>query len=428
MNLEYENIRLREQLISERLKVKFLTYILETKFNLPISSILQIDDDGILGLSSKVEGVQNSQQQKEDSSCIDYMHDDDEEYHTTSSSILDPKEEDEDEILQTLLESLSKSGTLMNKTCSQIRVILDQKCETMTIKDYTFLCKEAYATFTKNLSQRTFSKKKVSELIESTFSTLCLRLVDKVEQDITADDVTNLRKLLQNTTKACQTKFTVFNMDCTRLHNICVSVLSIQECIERLFYNNPSRKYNLIYYQNATRKQQQQPTSTLSDPFAFYRLVLIESDGTRKWQLDNRLVNTTSEFVEGVLPFCIEYFKKIYFSIFHDNVYRVGYEEKSSIAQVDCKQLMKTILILLHPQEIRKIFMSVVIKNASIDAPTQKDRLDMTSDDRLFAQELYEQEKVNFANVETTFNQMFDTISKVEIENIFKTFSLSINY
>lgn len=426
MNLEYENIRLREQLISERLKVKFLTYILETKFNLPISSILEIDDNGILGLNSKVEAISSKELDYQGSSSCDMQ--DDDTYSglpTVEVQQLLIEKNDDDENLQTLLEALSKSGTLMSKTCAQIRLILDQKCETMTIKDYTFLCQETYNIFTKNLAQRTFSKKKVAEFIESTFSSLCLRLVDKVEQDITADDVTNLRKLLQNTTKACQSKFTVFNMDCTRLHNICVSLMSVQECIERLFYNNPSRKYNLIYYQNATRKQ---TSSMLSDPFAFYRLVLIESDGTRRWQLDNRLVNTTNEFVEGMLPFCIEYFKKIYFSIFHDNVYRVGYEEKSSIAQVDCKQLMKTILILLYPREIRKIFMSVVMKNATIDAPTMKDKLDMMSDDRLFAQELLEKEKINFVNVETAFNQMFDTISKVEIENIFRSFSLSINY
>lgn len=420
MNLEYENIRLKEQLTSERLKVKFLTYILESKFNLPISSILEIDDSGMLGLNSKIDRIDMVDDE------VEFSVEDEPPTASPSinyfSDVNQPN--DDDETLQSLLESLSKSGTLMTKTCAQIRMILDQKCDMLTMKDYTYLCQETYNLFIKNLAQRTFSKKKVCEFIESAFSPLALRLVEKYEYDITADDVTNLRKLLQNTTKACQTKFTVFNMDCTRLHNICVSVLSLHECIERLFYNNPSRKYNLIYFQNASKKTQ----NHLSDPFAFYRLVLVENDGTRKWQLDNRLVNTTSDFVEGMLPFCIEYFKKLYFSIFHDNVYRVNYEEKSSIAQVDCKQLMKTILTLLHPREIRKIFISVVIKNATIDAPTAKDKMDMTSDDRLFAQELYHQELVNFANVESTFNQMFDTISKVEIENITKTFSLSINY
>lgn len=51
---------------------------------------------------------------------------------------------------------------------------------------------------------------------------------------------------------------------------------------------------------------------------------------------------------------------------------------------------------------------------SSKNAPTVKDKLDMTSDDRLFAQELLGKEKVNIVVI--AFNQILDTISKVEIK------------
>jgi len=407
--MELENIRLKEQLISERLKVKFLTYLLETKLQVPVSKILNIDEEGVLGLSQTVKDIKFD---------CDVDVEMDEEEKTTSTSSFKEEEGGEAE-LNKMVDALSKSGTVMSKTCFQIRQLVEKKCDTMNIKTYTQFCQDNYDKVLRNLSQRTFPKKKINELIENSFPILSLRLIGKNEYDFTADDVTNLRKLLSNTTRSCATKYTVFNMDCTRLHNICVSILSIQECIERLFFNNPSKKHNLIYLQN--KKQ------FSSDPYTFYQLAFIECDGTRQWRLDNRLVNTTNMFIENMLPHCVVTFKNLYFDIFHDNVYRVNYEEKSSIAQVECKQLMKTILILLHSKEVRKIFMSIVIKNSTIDAPTMKDRLDMTSDDKLFVQDLLQQENVDANQVESTFNQMFDTISRVDIENIMKTFSISIS-
>jgi len=313
-----------------------------------------------------------------------------------------------------LIDSLGKIGTTILNHIPAISIAMDMASNGMNVNEYTTFTSNNIKRFNDTLMKRSINKKKMSEAMLRLFSGLELRLCNNTEytkKDLIAEDIFKIRRVLDNTTLINNSEHTPFTVDYTKLHNISLSLLSLTECIERLYFN---RKFKNLIYSPSTRSDE-------SDPYNFYILTSIDENNIKYWELDNRLVNTSNEFINSIIPYCIQLFKKIYSDIFHDNTYRQDFTKLSNIAEIECRQLLKTILILLHPKEVRKIFVSVVKKCATCFPDSKTNKFNMVSDDKLFAKSLLTEE-LDIGYIESVFEQMFENINRTDIEKLITEF------
>lgn len=316
-----------------------------------------------------------------------------------------------------LIDGLGKMGTTIINHIPNIIIAIDNASNDMNIYEYTNFTHNNIKRLNDTLSKRSIHKKKISEALLKLFSGLELRLTENpeyIKKVLIADDISKIRRLLHNTTVNNNPKYTVFSVDYTKLHNLSLSVLSLSECIERLYFNHNYKNYNIIYVPSSK--------SDVSDPYTFYTLTSIDEEKNIKyWELDNRLVNTTNDLINSIIPYCITLFKKLYSDIFHDNTYRQDFTTLSDISGIECNQLLKTILILTNPKEVRKLFTTIVKKIATCSPDTKTNKFNMTSDDKLFAKYINSLE-LDLGYIDSVLEQLFDNITRANIEKILTEF------
>jgi hypothetical protein len=78
-------------------------------------------------------------------------------------------------------------------------------------------------------------------------------------------------------------------------------------------------------------------------------------------------------------------------------------------------------MILTNPKEVRKIFISIVIKMATCSLDTKKNKFNMTSDDKLFAKHINSLE-LDLGYIDSVLEQLFDNITRTDIDKIITEF------
>ena len=183
--------------------------------------------------------------------------------------------------------------------------------------------------------------------------------------------------------------------------NYGLSLFELQECIERCLINIYG--YHNIIYLN----RHENCKSKLSDPYSFYSLDNVKEH--RYWKMECRMEDFTLDFIDNVLPYCINLFRKIYKDIFTDNVYRTDYMSKSQITEFDCEQLIRNIIYLAKPNLLCKTFQKIIIDNCTFTS-TESDKFNLYGDDKL------QQKRLSTAvdtdeDVCKVFKRLFDNIS-----------------
>ena len=72
------------------------------------------------------------------------------------------------------------------------------------------------------------------------------------------------------------------------------------------------------------------------DPYTFYTLEKIDSDGKRCWKMECRLYELCKVLSRNIREYCTTLFRKIYLDIYSDNVYREDYINTCPITDQDC--------------------------------------------------------------------------------------------
>ena len=155
-----------------------------------------------------------------------------------------------------------------------------------------------------------------------------------------------------------------------KFHNYGSVIFSIRDLIKKYLFNSYG-SFNFIYLHLIK--------SSDEDPFSFYRLHDIREDG-RKWVMDCRAETLTNNFISDLKPYLIMMFRKIYYDIFHDNNYRPNFSGEAVIAETDCEQLIKNILVLSNPIECCNLFRTLIKENAT-HKQTKEDAWSMYADD-----------------------------------------------
>ena len=199
--------------------------------------------------------------------------------------------------------------------------------------------------------------------------------------------------------------------------NYNIAMFSMKENIE-IFTVNKFGINNVIYLP-ITR-------STKEDPYSFYYLEKICGDN-RNWRMDCRLEELVTDFVDIVLGYCINLYRKLYHIIFRDNNYRSDIKIYNSLLECECQQLVENIILLSSPSKIFKLFKDIIVEKCSY-TPSRLDKFNLYSDDMLQKKQftkLISQDE-NKLNI-TKLGELFDDATTEQTEEFLKKFN-TVNF
>lgn len=301
--------------------------------------------------------------------------------------------------------------TLLDKIATSRTKLLGK----LNINEYMNVLKNNVILFESVLREKGFDTKKISQTVSKTLSSLDKRLIhygDYFDSSLTADELNNFKMCLRVST-IYEKKFKIFDFNnfYEKFNNYSICLFPIRETLKRLLYN-PHGFSSIIYISL--------PKSLKDDPFSFYLLEKIENE-KRKWKLDCRLEDFSRTISVNLLNMCIALFRKIYFDVYHDNIYRPDFR-KFPIFTQDTEQLLHNILCITREISFCNLLRELTVKNATYTPSKELDKFNLTSDDphsrKLFS--------LSSDKPETTLlaiYRMFDNITQTQSNE----FRLSIN-
>lgn len=277
----------------------------------------------------------------------------------------------------------------------------------LTFSEYIQLLESHKTILIDIFKSKYLTQSKQHKLISSAFSSLDARLISygKYHQySIDVDDIHRFRLALDITIHHPK-EYVPLDKELlfSYFHNYSIVVFPIKEILNVILVN----KYgfnNIIYISLPKSKQ--------DDPYSFYVLDKVVGD-IRHWKMECRLEEFAKDLSGKLSKYCIDLFRKIYFDVFHDNIYRQNYETSALIFSEDCNQLLNNLRQLLDIKSLRKLLISIIRKSA-LYKPTENDKFNLTGDDRLQHRRLLK-EKSTF-NYSVT-EQLFEGINDDDKEN-----------
>jgi len=279
------------------------------------------------------------------------------------------------------------------------------------LHEYIQITKTQVDTLYKILKEKKYSDKKINDILISSLSTLDLRLLRYNNEDtfkinldfgnnnaiLEVDQIQQLNKCVQKSfiSFASFEVFNKFNV-CKQFFNYSFIVNSIRYLME-IFVKNTK---NIIFLDLKKNKE--------DDYFSFYTLNKLV-DNKRHWTMDCRLEDLTNHLMVNLLPYLIKIFRKMYYDVFHDNLYRPYYTSENIILEYDCEQLVQNICLLANFYEFSNVLRDLV-KTHNTYKKTTNDWFNIVSDDVLQKKTFKEKNKNN--DYIDTIKLLFDDITE----------------
>jgi len=146
------------------------------------------------------------------------------------------------------------------------------------------------------------------------------------------------------------------------------------------------------------------------DPYQFYYLSR-EANGIKYWTMDCRMHDFCNEFCSIILPYLTGVFKKNYYEIYRDNVFRRGFHENLLGLELECKQILQNVILLSRIKKFIQLAQSIVMEKNKKNINSE-DNLNLTSDDPISG--LTVNEKATIENV----SKLFDECKTEDIERL----------
>ena len=323
------------------------------------------------------------------------------------------------ERIEALFEEVVKNR-IYKKCLVTLRETRSKLLGKLNLADYTALLKTHVRRLEDIFLKKKYDQKKSTQTIVYSLSALDQRLLYYgyyYNSELEPDDIQRL-KLCMKVNGEYPTRYVPFSPSeaIEKVCNYAISVTTLRETFARVI-SNPFGFPNLVYLPLEKSGQ--------DDPYSFYVLERIENDGKRYWKMECRLEDVSRMFSDRVLTYCVSLFRKVYFDMFNDNLYREDYGEKSPAAHQDCEQLLVNMLELSQPKRFCNLLRGLVAEHSVIQ-PATVDKFNFTRDDpvlkRNFAQ-LKDDPKETIALVQ----RLFDNISEETAEAFWRLKSVDIS-
>ena len=168
---------------------------------------------------------------------------------------------------------------------------------------------------------------------------------------------------------------------------------------------NPIGQSNIIYVHRPSQ-----------DPYSFYTLTSIKN-GKKYWTMNCRLENLSNDIISSTRPYLIHTFRKLYYMVFKDNIYRANYNDLSNFAGEDCEQLARNIIFASKPKNVCHKLREIII-DSSIYKHTDNDIFSLLGDDPLQRKRFNLPETVDIQGI---VSSMFDDISVEDATNFYES-------
>ena len=237
---------------------------------------------------------------------------------------------------------------------------------------------------------RKFSGRKVDSIISNHFTTLDLRLVRHKNYENFHPDGTLLKDL--NLILSCK-DMEIFSYDVIEnFRNYSLAIFPLHVILEFILYNRSNVEPVFVFFKLH---------ETEEDPFHFYFLKQRKGD-KRLWNMDCRMEQFLESIRSSFLPYLIAEFRKNYFHIFQDNIFRANFMTLVSGLEIESRQIIENILILANSKKTVKLCKKIVMKNSL--TKTSRDILNLVKIDPLETELLDE--------TDFYVSQLFDDNSK----------------
>lgn len=287
----------------------------------------------------------------------------------------------------------------------------------INLSEYIQIIKAQVEILTKMFQEKKYTEKKINESLIASLSILDLRLLrynndDKVNLDFGNDNGVLEIDQIQHLTKCVEKSFLSFAsyevfdkfVICKQFFNYAFVVNSATYLME-VFVKNTK---NIIYVDSKRNKE--------DDHFSFYTLHKLV-DNKKHWIMDCRLEDLTNHLMVNLLPYLIKTFRKIYYDVFHDNLYRKKYATENAILEFDGEQLVQNICLLANFFEFSNLLKDLVRKHNSYKKTTN-DWFNIVTDDVL-QKKAFLKKKNDLEHLET-LKLLFDDISNEDCVDFYK--------
>lgn len=301
----------------------------------------------------------------------------------------------------------------VKKHIREIRDIRIKLLGRLCLIEYTKLLTSHTKTISDILVKKKTEGKKLQELMAMSMTPIDRRLIYHADYFNTELDAENLDRFfvamqINMDHPKLYVPFSVITV-CEKIQNYSLALFSLKKLLRTVLVN-PYGCANIIYLH---RKEKDDKDT--DDPYLFYILEKI-TNGNRDWKMECRLYDLSKIIAMTLRSFCIRLFRKIYFDIFRDNIYRSDYYNQAPATSTDCEQLMQNIVLLSKQKTFCETLREIIKDNNSL-TPTIQDKVNLQSDDGNLRRTFHSEED-NKTDIYHSIQAVFDGISTEDMEAV----------
>ena len=320
-----------------------------------------------------------------------------------------------EDILQVFNESFQtiKQGRNYVKTLDIIKKTRTKLMCCVDYNHYIEILKNHITELEIIFKEKEYNEKKIMNTILKCLNSIDVRLINYGNYHNTELVIDEMEKLKTSLTifsiqKPYYDQFT-YKEFFEKFYNYGSAIFTLKENIERYLFN--CYGFNNIVYIPLDKSSEQ-------DPFSFYILESVNKDNKIFWKMDCRLEDFSNTFIDNILPYLINLFRKLYFDVFRDNEYRKDYKSKNILTECDCEQLLENIYKLANQKDFCN-FLRNLIKNKATYFPTENDKCNLLGDDNM-QKKRFASNKETSDNIINIIKRLFDGISSEDAVDFYR--------
>ena len=319
-------------------------------------------------------------------------------------------------IFQKCFEKLKecKIDSTNNKTLELLKNTRMDILKITPYDNYLKILNDHVSKLTKIFKDKEFTEKKINSNVLKGISGIESRLIFSHQYttiSLEYDHIESLSSCLDFSIVSPE-EYTPFDYDSffKKFHNYGSVIFSIKDLIPKYLFNQYG--FNNFIYIPLSK-------SLDDDPYSYYKLSRFSDEGKRLWDMDCRAETLSNNFISDLRPYLTLIFRKIYYDIFHDNDYRPNFSNEAVIAETDCEQLIKNILLLGNPIECCNLFRRVIKEKASTAGQRLNDKWNIFADDE-FQKKRFKKNKNNNPDILYIIKPLFDNISAEQAVDFYR--------
>jgi hypothetical protein len=319
----------------------------------------------------KISGLELKDELKEEEiiSKVDTI---DEESKLITETIFNPMNKNEcREIISSIFKNISESR-IYSKYIQQLKDVRINMLKWINVKEYEIMLNEHVINLKNIFLSKSYDKLKIKKITTESLTNMEKRMIkfgNYFNTQIDGEEIDKIRISLDNCTDFPK-EYVPFKLSFKKMQNYSLALFSLKRCLKSFIIN----KYgfnNLVYIKLSN--------SSEKDPHSFYYLNKIVCD-ERHWNMDSRLEDVSIELSNSLYPYCLELYRKIYFDSFSNHVYKFNYEDALPNIYNELDQIAEN-MILLHNYESCRYLLIEIIKEFAILQPTEKDKINLKTQD-----------------------------------------------